>query len=152
MAGKNLTASPPCKNGRRSYGNWQYVCGPAVAVVVWLVGEGRSWSWRSHRVVGQLWIFVDLAENGVDLIGVWRCFRGWMRVVSCRGRRGAKKGVRLGRWWFAGCLNRKNLNLAKNRIGFHKQIQCFARRDRRRGPYEHFAGTSSGLFSLPNLR
>ena len=114
-------------------------------MVVWLVGEGRSWSWRSHHVVGQLWIFVDLAENGIDLIGVWRCFRGWMRVVSCRGRRGAKKGVRLGKWWFAGCLNRKNLNLAKNHIGFHRQIQGFARPDRRRGPYEHFAGTSSGL-------
>ena len=30
-------------------------------------------------------------------------------------------------------------------IGFHRQIQGFARPDRRRGPYEHFAGTSSGL-------
>ena len=66
---------------------------------------------------------MDLAEKGVDLIGVWRCFRGWMRVVSCRGRRGAKKGVRLGKWWFAGCLNRKNLNSAKKRIGFHGKFK-----------------------------
>ena len=108
--------------------------------------------WRVSIVVvevasrrGSIVDFRGSCENGIDLIGVWRCFRGWMRVVSCRGRRGAKKGVRLGKWWFAGCLNRKNLNSAKKRIGFHWQIQGFARPDRRRGPYEHFAGTSSGL-------